>query len=163
MSLLALRPPILACRVHGTPAPQGSKRTLIHRHTGRAVTMESSKKVAPWREAVKAAALAAHRDAERGGEPDAAVDVSLVFLLSRPKGHFRTGRNAHLLRDGAPKRPTSKPDLDKLIRSTLDALKDAGTYRDDSQVVRIQAAKEYTREPPGAVIHVWRSDDRGVR
>ena len=44
--------PVITIRVYGTPAPQGSKR-----HVGRGVMVESSKKVKPWREAVKQAAL----------------------------------------------------------------------------------------------------------
>jgi crossover junction endodeoxyribonuclease RusA len=153
---------LLQCRVHGTPAPQGSKR-----HVGKGIMVESSKKVKPWREAVKTAALdATHLGSARigsstlhahTGTEEGAVDVSLVFVLDRPKGHYRTGRNAHLLRDGAPTVPTVKPDLDKLVRSTLDAIKDAGVYRDDSQVVSITTTKVYASPLngiPGATIIV---------
>lgn len=138
----------LTIHVHGTPAPQGSKRFV-----GNGVMIESSKRVKPWREAVKHAAL----DALNGAPPiDGPVWLSADFYLPRPKGHYRTGRNAHLLRDSAPARPASKPDLDKLLRSTCDALKDAGVYRDDSQIVRAIADKYYA-DPlsvPGAVITV---------
>ena len=48
-----------------------------------------------------------------------------------------------------------KPDIDKLQRSTLDALGEAGVWRDDSQVVDIRAWKSYAdNETPGAVITV---------
>ena len=141
----------LMVRVHGIPAPQGSKK-----YVGNGRMIESSKKVGPWREAVKAAILTA-----TGRAPtalDGPVRVDITFILPRPKGHYGTGRNAGRVRDSAPSDPVGKPDLDKLLRSTLDALTDVGAIRDDSQVVRIEAAKVYAwpEEPPGATIHVWR-------
>jgi Holliday junction resolvase RusA-like endonuclease len=138
---------VLHVNVVGTPAPQGSKR-----HVGNGIMIESSKKVKPWRQDVKAAALD-----RLAGEPpaDGELSIDIGFWLARPKGHYRSGRNAQLLRDSAPRRPTTKPDLDKLIRSTLDALKDAGVYRDDSQIVTVYAQKFYAdRQPPGAQILV---------
>lgn len=143
--------------VHGTPAPQGSKR-----HVGRGIMVESSKAVKPWREAVKWAALEALRTgpedeqgmAERVGYPfdDAPVVVDVLFYLPRPRSHYRTGKNGHLLRDAAPRYPHGKPDIDKLLRSTLDALGEAMVWRDDSRVVAITAHKHYGR--PGARIEV---------
>lgn len=146
--------------VHDTPAPQGSKRGFVNRHTGRVNMVESSKRVAPWREAVKTAALT---ETARTGTTTLTgpVVVSIVFTMPRTKGHYRTGRNAHLLRDGAPTAPAGKPDLDKLTRSTLDALTAAAVYRDDSQVVELVAAKAYPNDGredslphPGAIIRV---------
>jgi crossover junction endodeoxyribonuclease RusA len=150
---------IVAVRVYGTPAPQGSKR-----HVGKGVMVESSKKVKPWREAVKAAVL----DSRDGawGVVDTPVVVRVVFILDRPKAHYRTGRHAGLLRDNAPAVPARKPDIDKLVRATLDALKDAGTYRDDSLVVKLVADKVYAGRdngPPGAYVTVldWAEAGRG--
>lgn len=64
---------------------------------------------------------------ERGSN----VILDLSFYLARPKQ--------------LPKRitrPGKKPDLDKLIRATLDSL--TGTvFEDDSQVVRVLAEKFY--------------------
>ena len=136
--------------VHGTPAPQGSKKGYVR--GGRAVLVESSAKVKPWREAVKQSALLAdYNYAENVG----AIGVAVVFYMPRPKSHYGTGANAHMLRDRAPRLPIGKPDLDKLLRSTLDALTDAGIWRDDSQVVVIKASKVYADfRPPGAVIVV---------
>ncbi len=135
-------------RVMGTPAPQGSKR-----HLGRGVMVESSKAVGPWREAVVA-------EAKRGGDAGlmlaAPVRVRVHFMLRRPKGHYRTGRNAHLLRDSAPRHPGGKPDLDKLLRSTLDGLVQAGVLADDSIVVEVAAHKRWTHpdRAPGAWIEI---------
>lgn len=140
--------------VHDLPAPQGSKR-----HVGNGVMVESSQRVKPWREAVKQAAL----DAGAGHGPEGTltgpVALEVTFTLPRPKAHYRTGRNAHLLRDNAPTRPDRLPDLDKLLRSTMDALTAAGVWVDDAQVVGINARKVYpdhldALEHPGAAIRV---------
>jgi Holliday junction resolvase RusA-like endonuclease len=143
--------------VYGQPAPQGSKRGFINKWTKRVVLVESSDKVKPWREAVKMEALQM-----RNGPPiDGPISVSMVFTFNRPQGHYRTGKNANLLRDSAPKRPSGTPDLSKLIRSTEDALTDAGVWKDDARVVEYtRVAKVYVDEDadalrsPGVVIVV---------
>ena len=131
--------------VHGQPAPQGSKR-----HVGRGVMIESSKKVKPWREAVKWAAVDVMDRSKREyggfgqGEAFAGpVTVEVDFYFIHPK----TGK----------RRPTHsvKPDIDKLLRSTFDALKDAGVFEDDSRICSVQARKHYA-VPAGAVIRVER-------
>jgi Holliday junction resolvase RusA-like endonuclease len=95
----------------GTPAPQGSKR-----HVGHGVMVESSKKVLPWREAVKAAAPS-------GPMLDGPVAVRMVFTLQRPASARKTEHN-----------PYRTPDLSKLARATEDACTDAGLWADDARV-----------------------------
>lgn len=80
---------------------------------------------------------------------DQPVHLRMVFSFPRPKSHYRTGRNSHLLRPGAPSRPSGKPDLDKLARSTCDALSTAAIVRDDARVV------EFDR-----LAKVWCGEDR---
>ncbi|WP_236670134.1 RusA family crossover junction endodeoxyribonuclease [Streptomyces antimycoticus] len=148
--------PDITITVHGLPAPQGSKR-----HVGGGVMIESSKKVKPWRQDVKYAAL----DAIGDGWTllDGPLVASMVFTFARNKGHYRTGRNAHLLRDSAPTRPAVTPDLSKILRSTEDALTGV-VWKDDARVVEYaQLGKWYagTDAPdvldgPGCVIRVWR-------
>ena len=127
--------------VYGIPAPQGSKR-----HVGNGVMIESSKKVKPWREAVKWAAI--QMGAELACEPiDGPVSVKVAFTLPKPKSARKDAV------------PYKKPDLDKLVRSTFDALTDAGVWRDDAQVVSLQASKVYPNGlgglgVPGAIIIV---------
>jgi Holliday junction resolvase RusA-like endonuclease len=132
--------------VYGLPAPQGSKR-----HVGNGVMVESSKNVKPWREAVKHAAL--DTEGRFGKQP---VAVWVTFYLPRPRGHFRTGKHANELRPAAPGPwPMTKPDVDKLVRSTCDALKDAGVYHDDACVAVLDATKVYAdHRPPGANVTV---------
>lgn len=129
---------LLRLRVVGLPAPQGSKR-----HLGRGVMVESSRRVKPWREAVKAAALEATHG--RALRLDGPLSVEITFLMPRPN---------------RPKsaRPDRMPDLSKLVRSTEDALTDAGVWADDARVVDIVARKVYaeTGETCGARIIIER-------
>jgi crossover junction endodeoxyribonuclease RusA len=138
--------------VNGIPAPQGSKTAYINKHTGRAnVVDQNGATLKPWREDVRAAAL------KHGGRiaPGEALTAQIMFYLPRPKSHFRTGRNAGLLRDAAPDVPRTKPDLDKLVRAVLDALTSAGTYADDANVVLVSAGKFYAdARPPGAEVRL---------
>jgi Holliday junction resolvase RusA-like endonuclease len=130
--------------VIGMPGPQGSKSFRGFTKRGHAYMPESSAKVKPWREAVVWAA----RDS--GLKVDGAVMLTIVFTLPKPKS--------------APKRrrtyPDRKPDLSKLVRSTEDALKDAGVIEDDARIVHLAASKVFPNEHPdaldvpGAVIRV---------
>jgi Holliday junction resolvase RusA-like endonuclease len=130
--------------VYGTPAPQGSKRAFAVRGkggvpTGRIAVIESSHdRVKSWRQAVIDAAREVMAPSwQRDRFPLAGpLEVAVTFYLKRPKSHYRTGRNAELLRDDAPPYPAKAPDLSKLARSTEDALSDAGLWADDAQVVR---------------------------
>lgn len=129
----------LTFTVIGLPGAQGSKR-----HVGRGIMVESSKKVAPWRQDVAAAAAKAAQAV--GWEPlSGPVRVAVGFTFTRPKSHYRTGRHAHLLRDDAPALVTSRAagDIDKLLRSTFDALTIAGIWTDDSLVADLRAIKTY--------------------
>ena len=123
--------------VAGFPAPQGSKNA--YRRGNKVVLVESSKKVKPWRAAVAQAATIAYLRTE---PIDGPVAVEIEFHLPRPKS--------------LPKRViwmVKKPDLDKLIRSTLDALSGIA-YIDDNRVTRIVADKHYAASPEDAGAHI---------
>jgi len=125
-----------------SPAPQGSKR-----HVGGGRMIESSARVRPWREAVRQEAMAT-------GVPMTAgpVFVRLTFRFIRPKGHHNA---KGMIKASAPIEHTKRPDLDKLVRSTLDGLTGV-LFVDDSQVAFITASKEYacTGGREGATIEV---------
>ena len=53
---------------------------------------------------------------------DEPLYVRFEFCFPRPKSHYRTGKNAHLLRDNAPRFHTSTPDTDNLIKFVCDSL-----------------------------------------
>lgn len=133
--------------------------------------------LAPWRDNVRAAALEALRIgpedeqgmAERigfpfGGDP---VIIDIRFTFARPTSHFGTGRNTDTVKASAPPFPSSHSigDIDKLARACLDALTDAGTWKDDSQVVSLLAHKVWVGstlalDRPGAVINISTADVR---
>jgi Holliday junction resolvase RusA-like endonuclease len=141
-------------RVNGIPAPQGSKKA-IKRKDGGVSMVESSKAVGPWREAVRAETQRVMIAAMTGP-----VEVQIWFWLPRPTGHYRTGRNAHLFRDGAPKRPSGRPDADKLGRAILDGLTDGGAWKDDAQVTDLIIRKRYAAPGtmPGCTIWIGEID-----
>ena len=63
------------------------------------------------------------------------ISLVLSFSFIRPKSVSEKKRPYH----------TVKPDLDKLIRAVLDSLTNVA-YKDDCQVVRIDAEKMYSDE-----------------
>jgi Holliday junction resolvase RusA-like endonuclease len=145
------REPLLI-RVIGVPQPQGSARAFLNKKTGRAIiTSDNKKTLHPWRQMV------AWQAKEVWGDMVAAVgpiQLQIRFFFSRPTGHYR--KDGERLRPAAPADMCVKPDLDKLVRAVKDSLKDAGVYRNDSQVTVIAAEKEYAESgtAPGAQIVV---------
>ena len=131
--------------VFGMPAPQGSKKFVGTNKAGRGILVESSKKVKPWRQDVKAAAVFQQQRLDLADPDgwrcplDGPLLVSMVFTMPKPAS--------------APKRrqtwPDKKPDLSKLARSTEDALVDAGLILDDSRIVEyVRLAKVFPGEDP---------------
>jgi crossover junction endodeoxyribonuclease RusA len=119
---------------YGTPAPQGSKR-----HVGHGVMVESSAKVRPWREAVKAAGEGA------GPTLDGPLAALIVFTLPRPK----TAKKTYTI-------PDRTPDLSKLVRATEDAITDIGLWADDARIASCHALKVF------AGYHTWALPHPGV-
>ena len=118
------------------PAPQGSKRAV--RRGDKTVLVEMSKKLPVWRDAVQQAAYLT------GHHHDIPVRVELRFYMPRPQ---------------KPKWwvPAVTPDLDKLVRSTLDGLVKGGLLKDDALVVSVVASKVYAEAPTevGVSVNVW--------
>lgn len=134
--------------VRGSPAPQGSKKFVGLSKAGRGILAESSAKVRPWRQDVKAAAEAVMA----GRAPlDGPLVAVMVFTLPKPSSAPKTRRTW----------PCRKPDASKLARSTEDALTDAGVWTDDARVVTLVSRKVYPGEDadalaaPGAVIAIY--------
>jgi len=145
----------LSITVVGRPAPQGS-----HDLGSAGQFLDSSPYLAAWRQAVR---IAAFRSYSQVGYPPDALPVfgpgvpvifeRITFYLAHEQCRAE-GTDA----------PIGKPDVDKLLRATLDALggahdprAHARLYADDSQVVRIREV-EKLRAPaggrPGALIIV---------
>ena len=156
--------PELAIVVYGEPAPGGSKKGFVPtRKDGsfarlpngapKVVVVDDSKRNKSWRGAV----VEAVRDQiAPGGElldgyplTDVPVELTVVFTVAKPKSTRR-------------ERPIVRPDVLKLLRSTEDAMVDAGLFKDDAQVWQYRRlAKVYpgtdpmALSSPGAVIYVF--------
>lgn len=108
--------------IPGDPAPQGSKTSF-----GKYGMREASKRVKPWREAVTMLVRNSMRLTRFEGFGKHLTDVEMRFRLNR------------VLADG---------DLSKLIRSTEDALVDAGLMDDDRYIVNLTAEKRRAGDTP---------------
>lgn len=164
-SLPALAPedePLVEFTVYGKPEPRGSKSAFViykdrikkipARRPGGEIIVnmtDSNPRSKTWMTTVRSYAQTAM---DATGEPGAiagvALEVEAVFFVERPKGHYGTGRNARLVKDSSPARPTVIPDLDKMARGTLDALTGI-VWRDDQQVIHLDLDKRYA-VPRGA-------------
>lgn len=139
----------LSFLVVGEPAPKGSWKVVQRGKFARLIN--DSRKTAPWCEAV---ADAAHVACGKIGASvpmfvRTALLVDVTFMFKRPQGHWTKGGR---LKASAPLQPMVKPDLDKLVRSTLDALTGI-VFDDDARVVACQSRKGYG-ETAGAVVRV---------
>lgn len=119
----------------GSPVPQGS-----FRHVGNGRIISANPKLNSWRQTI--ADQVAQQTPVRLIE--GACVVRLVFTLPRPKSVPIKRRT----------RPTTKPDLDKLVRATLDAIsleRYVQILTDDSIVTDLHAAKRYDDHTPAGV------------
>ena len=159
MSDILLTPRALTARIFGTPTPQGSKKAFYNSKAKRAVVVDdNSDKLKSWREQVHLGVRHAIETTPVWREltKDTPIEADLVFLMPRPKSHYRTGKNAHLLRADAPVLHTQTPDGDKLVRSVFDALTTAGAVFDDSQIAKHSYLKRWCppRVEPGVLIYL---------
>lgn len=139
--------------VPGKAVQQGSHQAFASKSTGRMVYKPMAKGLYAWRDDIKAAVRDVLDPAgpttmlTRGQYPlwtkDVAVFLELLVYLAPPKT-MPKGRVW----------PTVTPDVDKLARAVLDALKGV-LYADDAQVVRLHVLKSYARGDtrPGLTIH----------
>lgn len=72
--------------------------------------------------------------------------VRLIFVLKRPKKHYRTGKFHGIIKDRfRDVYPAKAPDLDNLVKMALDSM-NKFFFKDDSQVIQLQAMKIYECE-----------------
>lgn len=130
----------------GKPMPQGSKTPGMTKDGRLFVRENNTAAHKEWREIVRDACWHAMREVGWQTLTDTPISVTLQFRFD--------ARKAERDEEGTPKITT--PDLDKLIRSVLDSLTDAGAWDDDSRVVDIKAVKYYTADSQrkGVVIRV---------
>jgi crossover junction endodeoxyribonuclease RusA len=149
----------LTIRVYGRPAPQGSKE-----QGGAGQLLEASPYLPAWRVAVKVAAYKAYE----------AAGIPFTRLPLYPRGvpviidrlHFYV--TDEQCRAEGTDEPIGDPDIDKLLRATLDPLggakeRTARLFKDDAQVMGIKDLWKFRAgpaSPPGALIIVSDGRDR---
>lgn len=110
------------------PVPEGSHSA--HIIGGRAVVHHNkSDKLMRYRDAV----ADAYRESGGNYHHDSPISIQMRFIFPRPKSVPMKKRKYPTARIG---------DVDKLVRSTLDALTNVA-YDDDSQVIEVHATKLY--------------------
>ena len=135
--------------VAGLPKPAGSKRGFYIPKLKRVIITDANPNSKDWKFDVKHAA----QEAYIGVPLTVPLAVEFTFFMPRPKGHFRTGRNADVLRPSAPAFPCGKPDVLKLARGVEDAMT-AIIYQDDSQIVSERLFKRYAEGTPGVQVEI---------
>ena len=125
--------------VYGVPKPQGSVRAFRN-IVVQGGSQEGREAQASWRTLVVDAARKA-----TSRPLDGPIGLRLTFYLPRPKSAHK-----RLLF------PAKKPDLDKLIRATGDALSTI-LYVDDAQIVYFEVRKVFAtaERTPGLDLEAW--------
>ena len=136
--------PVVVFEVNGLPIPQGSKTAYVVK--GRAVMADANKGLKGWRKTVTAAV-----PADPAWPLQGPLVVHVTFRLPAPKSIPKD-------REGMP---SIRPDLDKLVRSILDAVTDAKAWGDDGQVVEIWTLKTYS-DRPGATVRIGKYINEGA-
>lgn len=129
--------------VSGLPVPQGSKKAIPHKSTGRIILIDQSgKRLKEWRNAVAAEAARHSEDYLYEGAVSVEVTFRMKLAKKPPPAHSEY--------------PIMRPDIDKLTRAILDSLTST-VFVDDSQVCRLTAHKRYALdgEQPGVDVEVW--------
>ena len=130
--------------VPGAPVGKGRPRAA-RRGTG--VVMFTPEKTAGYEALVAAAASNAMR-AEAGplftGPLEAVLEMRIPIPASWSKAHKAAALAGTEL-------PTSKPDIDNVVKAILDACNGV-VFRDDAQVVMLVATKAFSGEPGVRVV-----------
>ena len=125
---------------YGIPQPKGSTKSFPYKRPdgklGVSTTSANAAKLTTWTEQVMAAA----REHIPETLFDGPVGIKVEFVLVKPKSVKRD-------------KPTTRPDVDKLVRGLMDIMQGV-IYTQDARVVMVMATKVYG-EPAGARITVY--------
>lgn len=141
--------------IPGIPKPAGSKSafpikrkdgSLVYGKGGRQVITivdASGKKGKEWRKTVASYGMQNWIAVPYTGK----MYVDMLFLMPRPKCHYRTGKYEHLLKESSPleHQHLQTPDSTKLLRAAEDALTGI-IWHDDSQLA-VSADKVWVTAP----------------
>lgn len=149
---MPLRVPKLTIRVLGSPAPKGSGRAI----NGIFVTGSSGKNakdIRSWESGVREAVANAVGFRTTPMFCGVALRVDVTFYMKRPAGHW-TPKGAFSAKAREQPYPFNKPDVDKLLRCTLDPMSGA-VFDDDCRVVTGLVRKRWALPgQEGALIEV---------
>lgn len=136
-------------RIVGDPVGWTAPKQGRVKGTGKRITYQTPQ-LKRWQGCISAQVSISHRPLLMDGS----IGVSLTFFLMKPKSN----RSAL---------PVVKPDLDNLIKSTIDAMKKL-VFRDDNIIVDIQAKKRWCSsryQPnggvPGVDIVLYKVEEEG--
>jgi Holliday junction resolvase RusA-like endonuclease len=124
--------------VYGVARPKGSTRAFMRPGMKFPIVTSDNKSVKGWEESVRAA-LQQHAAGVFFQGP---LVVRIAFNLPKPKSMAKRIA-AHI----------KKPDIDKLARGSLDAMKGV-LWNDDAQVTELHVKKSYALDQPSAYIEV---------
>ena len=136
--------------IPGPPATAGSKRAFTTK-SGKIAVTHDCKKFKSWSYEVKAAAEKACPGPWQ--LLTGPIRLTVFVLFTRPKGHYRSGRHAALLRDSAPTHHLQKPDITKVLRAVEDSLTGV-VWRDDCQIVGHTTGKGWVETAGGTDIRI---------
>jgi Holliday junction resolvase RusA-like endonuclease len=125
---------MLTFTVFGVAQSKGSMRAFTPRGMKFPIVTDSNRKAKAWAQLVAEGASRALGQQLAPKMLTTPIRVTIAFYLPRPKRFAKRGARpiAHL----------TAPDIDKLLRSVLDALTEV-LYLDDAQVVEVLAMKRY--------------------
>lgn len=122
--------PLVSFEILGVPAPQGSHTTITVGGKARVIPAGSKSgraKHKAWRTAVAETA----RDVADERPHDGPLQLTVTFRLPMPKSRPAAARRAGIWPHSV------KPDIDKVLRSTLDGLSDGGLIADDARICAV--------------------------
>lgn len=138
--------------IYGPAQTQGSKKGFVHPTKGYVIIVDDNEKaLKSWR----ADLVNSMRTCRPKRALDVPVAVNILVYVSRPRGHFGSGKNAGVLKPSAPILPGSGKDVDKVARAVLDAGSDAAWWTNDARVVDLHIRRRFDDGEGGERTWVW--------
>lgn len=131
--------------VEGVPKPQPRPRAY---RRGDFIGLYNPPDADVWRHTINQAG----REYVPSEPMEGPLRVGMLFVMPRPKSHLKANGE---LKPSSPAIPTTKPDIDNLIKAVLDEMTKMKFWLDDKQVAVIQANKIYEGESKrGLIVNV---------
>lgn len=128
----------------GPPPTQGSMRPIVTRSGKPRLLHDQHDRLAQWRADLRAVLAELPDDQARLLPLHGPLMLGVAVALPRPARHRR---RSGALSATAPRYPTTRPDLDKIVRAVCDALTIAAAWEDDRQITNLYASKTYADDP----------------